>query len=454
MKKYARFFALLCLTALFALSLVTLSACNDEPAPPAFVKASESADGYATVYIEDGGELDVMVLSDPQVDYTEKYKVVGSPGNNVTYSFIEDFVAATDPDLVVINGDLVMLDNPILSQVPYFVRYAEIFERLGTPWTFTFGNHDCDAAYTRESATADDANAQCSKETLIEKLSSYEHCLITNDETCTDGAGNHFVNVRERESGKLVYTMCLFDCVYPSKTADYEPVPTAGQVEWYRNTVNALSDAEFGEDRAAEEVVKSVIFNHVGVPEFKAAWDAAWNDGDPTEAYHYGHWLEGNYTSKYGDIPEEEQIFAVAKELGSTTAIFMCHHHDNDFSVDYEGIRLTFGQHSGYSHYYRTEHESNAGGLFNTDHSVKYWKGIDFSLIDDYGDERGGTRLILRADGTFDITPVYARDTLPNYAEKYYIDYDAVAAAIENDPTYTSTVTRGSARAWRLPAEQ
>ena len=85
MKKYARFFALLCLTALFALSLVTLSACNDEPAPPAFVKASESADGYATVYIENGGELDVMVLSAPQVDYTEKYKVVGSPGNNVTY---------------------------------------------------------------------------------------------------------------------------------------------------------------------------------------------------------------------------------------------------------------------------------------------------------------------------------------------------------------------------------
>ena len=226
MKKYARFFALLCLTALFALSLVTLSACNDEPAPPAFVKASESADGYATVYIEDGGELDVMVLSDPQVDYTEKYKVVGSLGTEVTYSFIEDFVAATDPDLVVINGDLVMLDNPILSQVPYFVRYAEIFERLETPWTFTFGNHDCDAAYTRESATADDAKAQCSKETLIEKLSSYEHCLITNDETCTDGAGNHFVNVRERGSGKLVYTMCLFDCVYPSKTADYEPVAT------------------------------------------------------------------------------------------------------------------------------------------------------------------------------------------------------------------------------------
>lgn len=79
MKKYARFFALLCLTALFALSLVTLSACNDEPAPPAFVKASESADGYATVYIENGGELDIMVLSDPQVDYTENIRWWAAP---------------------------------------------------------------------------------------------------------------------------------------------------------------------------------------------------------------------------------------------------------------------------------------------------------------------------------------------------------------------------------------
>ena len=75
---------------------------------------------------------------------------------------------------------------------------------------------------------------------------------------------------------------------------------------------------------------------------------------------------------------------------------------------------------------------------------------MDFSRIDNYGDERGGTRLILRADGTFDITPVYARDTLPNYAEKYYIDYDAVAQALESDPDFTSTVTRGTKRAWKL----
>ena len=445
--KRSRFSSVILLALILLAAALFFVAC-DEPSsytPYTFLKASESEDGYATVFIPDGGDLDIMVLSDPQTDYYEKYKVVGSPGNDKTYEFIEDFVKETDPDLVVINGDLVMMDVAV-SQVPYFERYAEIFERLETPWTFAFGNHDCDALY---SATddAEDPDSQCTKAALISYLAGkYPHCLMNSDPACEDGYGNHFVNVRT-ETGKLVYTLCLFDCVYTSRLAEPQDVPTAGQVKWYADTINALSDGEYGEDRNSDEIVPSVIFNHIGIPEFKTAWEEAWNDGDPTEAYHYGHWLQGNYTSNYGNRPESEQIFAVAKELGSTKAIFMCHHHDNDFSVDYEGIRLTFGQHSGYSHSYRTTQSANGGGGV---HSVDKWKDVDFSRIDDYGDERGGTRLILRADGTFDITPVYARDTLPNYAEKYYIDYDAVAQALESDPHFTSTVTRGTKRAWKL----
>lgn len=441
MKKTRKFFV-----ALFALA-VTLAmcfcfvACDDEPAEEKmrFEKASDSADGYATLYMPSDGQLDVMVLSDPQVDIWEKYQTVGSPGNDKTYEFIEDFVAATDPDFVVINGDLVMADLVVKSQVPYFEKYAEIFERLEVPWTFTFGNHDCDGQYTNETATADSEIAQCSKATLIDFMSDFEHCLVYTDDSCADGDGNAFVNVRDSK-GELVYTMCLFDCL--TDDSGYESVPTAEQVRWYRDTVNALSDERFGEDRAATDVVKSVIFTHVGIPEFKAAWDAAWNDGDPTEAYHYGMCLQGDYTDNYGDLPAEERIFDVVKELGSTEAIFMAHHHDNDFSVDYEGVRLTFGQHSGYSHSYRTTHSANGP-------ATPFWKDVDFSRVDDYGDRRGGTLLTLTAAEEFGIEPVYAADALSDYMEKYYIDYDKVAEELAADPSYTSGITRGEGRAWR-----
>ena len=450
MKFVKRATAFLCILVLCLSVAVFAAACNNDDGTEqgvTFVKAKESADGYATLYVPEGKSLDVMVLSDPQVDYTEKYKAVGSPGNETTYAFIEDFVRATDPDFVVINGDLVMLDTPFASQVPYFDRYAEIFERLEVPWTFTSGNHDSDHKWQLVDGAAADDPYQCSKAVLTEHMSQYKHCLVSSDEDCADGEGNHFVNVRTYGGG-LIYTMCMFDCVDDGEHGDYSAVPTAAQVDWYRDTINALSDTEYGADRSADEVVKSVIFNHVGIPEFKTAWDEAWNGGVPTDAYHYGVWLHGDYTSKYGDMPESGQIFSVAKELGSTTAIFMCHHHDNDFSVDYQGIRLTFGQHSGYSHSYRTTQDKNGGGAFNADYSLKYWEGIDFSRIDDYGDDRGGTRLVLSADGTFGITPVYARDVLDNYLEKYYIDYDAVAAAIEASE-YTGTVARGTGREWK-----
>lgn len=119
----------------------------------------------------------------------------------------------------------------------------------------------------------------------------------------------------------------------------------------------------------------------------------------------------------------------------------MCHHHDNDFSVDYQGIRLTFGQHSGYSHSYRTTQTQN-GVLI--DYSVKNWKGIDFSRVDNYGDNRGGTLFTVKGDGSFEITPVYARDVLDNYMTDYYIDYEQSRSRWKTTPT-----TRAPLRAAR-----
>lgn len=448
MKNTRRTGILLLSVILLFVVCATMVACNDKgETPTAFLRAGESEDGYATVYIPDDRDVNILVLSDPQVDVVEKYKVVGSPGNDKTYAFIEDFVRTTAPDFVIINGDLVMNDVFLTPSTPYFDRYAEIFEKLQTPWTFTFGNHDCDMQWTSAKAEADSKTGQCSKEKLIAYLSQkYPHCLINSDENCLDGDGNHFVNVRKR-SGELVYTLCLFDCTF-DEDKNYNYTPTANQVNWYRNTINAISDNELGKDRG-DAVVKSMIFNHVGIPEFRDAWQKAWNKGNPTEDYFYGHYFEGNYSKKYGDLPQNERIFPVVKELRSTTAIFMCHHHDNDFSVNYEGVRLTFGQHSGYSHNYRTTHKEHG----NSAKDYKSWKGVSFERIDDYGDQRGGTLVTISANGEFSVSPKYAKDVLENYKTDYYIDYDNVADALEANPKFENgngKITRGEKRLWKI----
>lgn len=53
MKNIKRFISILLVLALFAVSCIVLFACDkkDVDNTPAFLKASESADGYATVYM-------------------------------------------------------------------------------------------------------------------------------------------------------------------------------------------------------------------------------------------------------------------------------------------------------------------------------------------------------------------------------------------------------------------
>lgn len=450
-KTFGKIIATILLLSVLLSFVAVLVSCNADEEKLPFDKADESADGYATIYIPDDRDMNILVLSDPQIDTTEKYKHVGALGNDKTYAFIEDLVRETAPDFVIINGDLVMNDS-FLSSTSYYDRYAEIFERLKTPWTFTFGNHDLDGAYTQYGISAEDYG-QCTKTVLIEYLDEkYKYCLISSDSSCEDGEGNHAINVR-KSSGELVYTLCMFDCIYNQSKRTYNSVPTSGQVEWYKNTIKAVSDREYGEDRDADTVVKSMIFTHVGVPEFYTAWQEAWNDGEPTQDYFYGHRLEGNYTDNYGDIPQSEQIFAVAKSIKSTTDIFMCHHHDNDMSVNYQGIRLTFGQHSGFSHYYRTV-QKFYDGILPDRTKLKNWRDISFKRIDEYGDERGGVKITLSASSERQVEQVIARNVLDNYFADYYIDYDLVAQALDANPDYPGTVERGENRAWKIDAVQ
>lgn len=126
MRKFKKIVAILLVVAALIAACAVMAACDKGSTPAAFVKAGESSDGYATIYVPDDRDVKIMVLSDPQVDVYEKYKVVGSPGNDKTYAFVEDFVKTTKPDFVIINGDLVMNDLFLKSSTPYFDKYAEI----------------------------------------------------------------------------------------------------------------------------------------------------------------------------------------------------------------------------------------------------------------------------------------------------------------------------------------
>ena len=141
------------------------------------------------------------------------------------------------------------------------------------------------------------------------------------------------------------------------------------QVEWYKRTVTSLSERE-------GHTVPSMIFTHIPLREYKEANDL-YEQGSSDVIYYYGilgeKMIDKICCSKY-----KSKLFETVLELGSTKAIFCGHDHYNNQSVEYKGVRLTYG------------------------YSIDY---LAMPGIDKHTEQRGATLITIQKDGSFDITP-------------------------------------------------
>ena len=410
MKRRSLFCFVVCFLAVTLLFGCQKSEDERDPYAEGFIKASESADGYATVYVPTGRDAKVLLLADPQLDPTQKYGIVGS-SNELTIVFLNKYLDAVRPDLVIVAGDLVM--TVIFNNWKYFCQIADIFESKEIPWTFVFGNHDCEKEYVSEEADTSAALAQMTKPNLIKATQEkYEYCLIYSGE-CEDGYGNHIVNVRNTK-GKLLNSFCNLDCVYDD--GGYSHVITQAQTDFYSSSIEALN-------RQEGTIVPSVVVTHVALPQMFIGYQEAKEGKGDDSVYRYGELIEGDYSS-YAD---QSPFFDTLLRLGSTKAVFFGHHHGNDASIEYKGVDLTFIPHSGMSHEYRTDHskEYGLGGWPND-------TVFDFSAVDVYGDKRGGIMVTVKQDATYTFDPLYAAEVIPDYAD-WAVDYDAVAQKIAQE---------------------
>ncbi len=308
-------------------------------------------------------------------------------------------ITAEKPDLVIITGDLVY-------PVPYAAGtfnnmnsaelVATLMENLGVYWLPVFGNHDTEiySKYTRED---------------ISKFYSDEkwtYCLFENNsDDNVDGYCNQVVNVKNSK-GLITQSFYTFD-THSYVDGDYLGIGWKydniheNQVNWYKQNVekynkhniDLISSGNFEnkEDLLnTYSVVKSLAFWHVPAKEYLSAWneyvEAGYKDTENVK-YHYGVVGETGelvYSGIYDD-----EIFETIQALGSTKGIFCGHDHLNNFSIEYKGIRLTYG------------------------FSIDY---LAYSGISKLGSQRGCTMITVKPDGTFDCV-----------AENYYQEkYQAV----------------------------
>ena len=235
---------------------------------------------------------------------------------------IKRVVANAQPDLIVILGDIVCDDES--SDYYSIKRITDLMEGFGIPWAPVFGNHD------------DESN--CDLNFLAETMMQSPHCLMKKGDP-EMGIGNYIVNIAEGD--KIVESLVLMD--------SHHNIPNEKQTKWFKwaaEGINRLTDGK----------AEISTYMHIPLPEYEFAYNEAWNAekkkwNDGYGAYGGKH--ESVCCAHDGDGNAfRSDLFAAMKESGTAKYVFCGHDHMNDFSINYEGIRLTYtmklGKSSGY----------------------------------------------------------------------------------------------------------
>lgn len=346
-------------------------------------------------------ELKVMQLTDVHIGGG----FLSSKKDSMAMNAVAAMVTAEKPDLVIVTGDV---SYPVPFQTGTFnnLSSARIFgalmDSLGVYWTLGYGNHDTEAY------------SYYGREALSELYGeNYDYCIFEKGPDEVDGYGNQIIKVTDSKGiitqalyvldshsyvdGDILGIMWKYDNIHEN------------QVQWYKDTIKALNDEnneiykKLGKKMKSD--IKSAAFFHIPLTEQKDAWyEYAENNFADTEDVKFYYGVAGESSKVVYCGIGEDDMFEAMLETGSTKAVFCGHDHYNNFSVEYKGIRLTYGM------------------------SVDY---LAYPGIYQKGSQRGCTLISFSPDGSFDCT------AQSYYQDKYtgiYEKEDVTMQEISNIP--------------------
>lgn len=228
------------------------------------------------------------------------------------FKTITAMIEATQPDLIMVTGDITS-EHDNLTAIKKFGTFIEAFN---IPWAFTYGNHD--------------AEGEASKDEIDEYLLSLKNCVYERGDEKVDGHGNYYRNVTDKD-GNVVMSLIMMDSnMYDEVNEGYDHFKDS-QVEWYKNTVTSIAQEVNGDPA---KVVPSLAFFHIPMQEYTTGY----NEAKKTKSRLSGYRFEKEFTPTQDDM-----MFETMVELGSTKGTFVGHDHMNDYTVEYKGIRLSYG---------------------------------------------------------------------------------------------------------------
>lgn len=239
-------------------------------------------------------------------------------------------IGATQPDLVIVTGDLCfplgIMSMSFNNSGPVY-QFASFMRNLGIPWAFTYGNHDTEKLASVSKEQLDDVFRSLAYKTSGTLLYPYVQPDVT-------GRSNQLIEVRNPD-GTLMTALFLIDSnAYTGEGINVYDFIHDDQVDWYAGQVERLN-AEEG------RTVASLAFFHIPLQQYRTAYEL-YEAGSDEVTYFFGENGE-EMIDKVCCSDYPSSFFDRMLALGSTSGTFCGHDHYNNMSLEYKGIRLTYG---------------------------------------------------------------------------------------------------------------
>ncbi len=359
------------------------------------------------VYVVDKGGYTSLIKRDANGNAVDsEFKIIGftdvhldakQEKGDVTFEHLVKNIVNEKPDLVIFVGDNITagINRKRAKQL------AKTMEELGVYWDFVLGNHEGDNIWS------------VSRKSMVKLFSKYPHCLVDASVKTTSagetvwGNGNHVINLLDSKENivRSLYfidggsdmseeDLLKYDAEFTDKDHnDYDYVKES-QITWYTETVEKINELN-------GTPVKSTIFDHIPLPEYKLAYDKLTGEDEPTQnvpVYNVpdadGDFIiAGQRRETICFSGHNSGFFDAILKAGSTDTFVSGHDHINDFILSYKGIILAYNESSGYSSYNLVS------------------KKLADRLM------QGFTRYTVSTDGSFSMEQVHNADLYPDEQE-------------------------------------
>ena len=233
----------------------------------------------------------------------------------------------TRPDFVIVTGDLtfpVGYSSFSFNNTAPVQQFASFMRNLGIPWAFAYGNHDTESY----AAASEDELKEVYKSLSYKSSKTLLYPYTQPDIT---GRNNQVIELRNKD-GSLNQALVIIDSnAYTGEGFNTYDYIHDDQVAWYKRQIEELNQKE-------GKTVSSLVFFHIPLQEYVTAYDL-YQQGSDEVKYYFG---ENNDETM--DVSQyHSKLFDTAVDLGSTKGMFCGHDHYNNTSIEYKGIRLTYG---------------------------------------------------------------------------------------------------------------